>query len=264
MTIRAVIFDLGHTLWDIQPHAEALQRAYIEAQALLCERLQRADLPAPAVMQRAVRDVLVAASETYFSEGPNLDQPRSHTWVDRACRALGLELEDALLREITPGLFAAEQAGFVVHEGTLEAVESLAEAGYTLGCITNTLADTATVRRYLSGEGFERHMQTVIVSADEGWRKPHPHLFERALTEIGAPPHEAAYVGDSPLHDVGGAKNAGMYAVLTRQYATRPPVEGVPDADAEITHLRELPAVLKKLDALTKSVDVRQKRERAG
>jgi FMN phosphatase YigB (HAD superfamily) len=262
MTIRAVIFDLGHTLWDIQPHAEALQRAYAEAQALLCERLQRSDLPNAADMQRAVRDVLVAASETYFSEGPNLDQPPSHTWVDRGCRSLGLELEEALLREITPGLFAAEREGFVVHEGTLAAVESLADAGYALGCITNTLANTATVREYLRGEGFERHMQTVIVSAEEGWRKPHPHLFERALAEIGAEPREAVYVGDSPLHDIGGAKNAGMYAVLTRQYAKRPPVEGVPDADAEITHLRELPAVLRELEAT--SEDAHPRRAPAG
>ena len=246
--IRAVLFDLGHTLWDIQSHTDALNQAYIDAHAMLSSRLGREDLPPPEVIQRAVRDVLVEASQTYFSDGPNLDQPPSHVWIERGFRALKLELDDLVVREITPGLFATEREGLVVQEGTLEAVQAIADAGYRLGCITNTLADTATIRSFLRRHGFEPLMQTVIVSADEGWRKPHPRLFERALEELDVRPDETVYVGDSPLHDIGGAKNAGLHAVLTRQYATRPPVHGVPDADGEVSHLRELFDVLSAIE----------------
>jgi HAD superfamily hydrolase (TIGR01662 family) len=248
LSIRAVIFDLGHTLWDIGHHAEPLERAYAEMRATLCARLDRDDLPPANAFQRAVFDVLVESSKTYFSEGPNLDQPQSHVWIDRGCRALGVELEESLLREITPPLFATEREGLICAEGTLDAVRALHDAGYAIGCVTNTLADTATIRSMLARHGFDDIMRSVVVSADEGWRKPHPSLFEKALAETGAAPEEAAFVGDSPLHDIGGAKAVGMWAVLTRQYVARPYENFEPRPDAVIDHVRELCDVLPRFD----------------
>jgi len=84
---------------------------------------------------------------------------------------------------------------------------------------------------------------------DEGWRKPHASLFEKALRETGAAPNEAVFVGDSPLHDIGGAKAVGMWAVLTQQYVARPYEGFDPQPDAVITHVRELQAVIQGLGA---------------
>jgi len=244
LSIRAVIFDLGHTLWDIGYTGDALARSYVELRATLCDRLGRDDIPAAEALQKAVYDVLVASSKTYFSDGPNLDQPPSYVWIDQGCRAVGLELEEALLREITPPLFATEREGLVCSEGTLDAVRELRDAGFAIGCVTNTLADTATIRGMLRAHGFEELMRSVVVSADEGWRKPHPSLFEKALRETGAAAGEAVFVGDSPLHDIAGAKAVGMGAVLTQQYVTRPYAGIEPGPDAVISHVRELRGVI--------------------
>ncbi len=248
MTIRAVIFDLGHTLWDIGPQGDELDRAYEAAHTRLSAVLGRDDVPSPAELQKSVHDVLHAASETYFMEAKRLDQPPTHTWVDEAFRSLGLTLDEALLREITPPLFATEIHNLPCHEGTLAAAQDLADAGYAMGCVTNTLADMATIRGMLQLLGFEPLMQSVIVSAEEGFRKPHHSLFEKALAEVGVPASEAVYVGDSPYHDIGGGKAAGMRTVLTRQYKTRP-TEGHPEPDAVISHLRELRAAIADIDA---------------
>ena len=254
MTIRAIVFDLGHTLWDIRPDAEGrLERAYTDMRALLVQRLGREDVPQAAAIQEAVHAVLREASQAYFMDGDRLDQPPSHTWVDRGCRSLGLELDETLLRELTPPLFSTETGRLYCQEGTFEAVEELAQAGYALGCVTNTLANTAAIREMLRIHGFEEHMDCVVVSADEGWRKPHASLFEKALRELGDAPEESVFVGDSPLHDVAGAKAAGMWAVLTRQYVTRPYEASSPQADAIVSHLRELPDVIARLDALVSS-----------
>ena len=250
MTIRAVIFDLGHTLWDIGPDRGALHRAYEATHALLCARLGRDDLPDATAMREAVRDALRAASETYFMDAARLDQPPSHTWIDEGCRKLGLTLDEALLREITPPLFATELESLICAEGTVAAVRSLHDDGYALGCVTNTLADTATIRAMLRLHNVEDVMRSVVVSADEGWRKPHRSLFERALRELNVTPGEAVFVGDSPLHDIGGAQSAGMRAVLTRQYVTRP-TERLPVADATIDHVRELREVIEKLEPVS-------------
>jgi HAD superfamily hydrolase (TIGR01509 family) len=243
--IRAVIFDLGHTLWDIDRGDGHLERAYVEFRASLCDRLGRNDLPDASAIQSAVRDALFADAETYFGNGPELRQPPSHIWVDRGCRSLGLVLEEALLRDLTAPLFATERERLVCHDGTLEAVRELHDAGYALGCVTNTLAGEVAIRDMLRRYGFEPYMRSVVVSAEEGWRKPHRSLFEKALRETGAAPHEAVFVGDSPYHDICGAKAAGMRAVLTHQYVVRPHEAFAPAPDAIIKHLRELPGVLR-------------------
>ncbi len=246
--IRAVIFDLGHTLWDIGSQRDALPRAYASMRETLAGRLGRDDLPEGAAFQQAVNEALHAASETYFQNSARVDQPPSHEWIDRGCRALGVELDEALLREITPPLFATEIENLLCAEGTLEAVADLAR-DYAVGCVTNTLSDEAAIRAMLRKFGLEQHMRSVVVSADEGWRKPHASLFEKAMRELGATPGQAVFVGDSPLHDIIGAKACGMRAVLTRQYVTRPTEGYEPPADAIIAHLRELRGIMEGFNA---------------
>ncbi len=248
--IRAVIFDLGHTLWDIVPgDGVALEQAYAAMHARLAERLGRGDLPAPAKIQEAVRQTLRAAGESYFTNGERLDQPPSYAWVDDGCRSLGLRLDDALLRELTPPLFATEIGNLVCAEGTVEALRALDAHGYVLGCITNTLADTVAIRAMLRQFDIESLMRCVVVSADEGWRKPHRSLFEKALRELAVAPREAVFVGDSPPHDIAGAKAVGMHAVLTRQYAARDYAGFDPSPDAVVDHVSELQSVIEQLDA---------------
>jgi FMN phosphatase YigB (HAD superfamily) len=105
-------------------------------------------------------------------------------------------------------------------------------------------------------------MGAVIVSSEEGWRKPHPSLFYKALDELAVTPSEAVFVGDSPWHDIAGAKAVGMRAVLTRQYATRQADSGLPRPDAIIGHIRELAGVIEHLRAL--SAGDRPRPSRAG
>ena len=245
--IRAVIFDLGHTLWDfnfeVSTRATTLDDAYERARATLAARLGDDAVPPADALKRAVGEALRADSETYFGLSDRLDQPPTWTWVDRGFRSIGFVVDEPLLREVTPPLFATEEPHLVCHDDTLAAVEALHTAGYTLGCVTNTLADAPAIRSMLRRHGFEPLMNTVVVSAEEGWRKPHPSLFEKALHELGVAPPEAVFVGDSPFHDVGGAQAVGMRAVLTRQYVARP-TDGLPEADAVIKHLRELLSLL--------------------
>lgn len=248
--IRAVIFDLGHTLFDIGPHRDALEAAYFGMRQILAERLGRDDLPDADAFQLAVRDVLRDAAESYSENGTHVDQPPSWTWIDRGCRALGIELPRELLLEITPPLFATEVDSLVCADGTLEAVQQLASSGLALGCVTNTLADRATIHRMLEIHGFGELMRSVVVSAEEGRRKPHPSLFRKAMRELGGTPQHSIFVGDSPWHDIGGAQAVGMRAVLTRQYVTRPYTEPDPQPDAVIDHARELPAVIAAFNRL--------------
>src|SRR5207248_912593 len=116
LTIRAVIFDLGHTIWDIRRDEATLARAYVEMRKTLAQRTRRDDLPDAARLQRAVRDVLRGYVETY-ENSDDLSQPATHTFVDEAFRTLALELPEAVLIEITGPLFATEIDGLVCKDG---------------------------------------------------------------------------------------------------------------------------------------------------
>lgn len=50
----------------------------------------------------------------------------------------------------------------------------------------------------------------VFVSEDFGCHKPDPDIFLAAARCIGVPPEDTLFVGDNPIVDIGGAKNAGM------------------------------------------------------
>jgi putative hydrolase of the HAD superfamily len=83
----------------------------------------------------------------------------------------------------------------------------------------------------------------ILVSEEEGVWKPDREIFERALARGEARPEEAVYVGDSPEHDMAGARAAGlMTAWINRRGRSWP--EGV-RPDFEIRDLRALPGLLR-------------------
>lgn len=74
-------------------------------------------------------------------------------------------------------------------------------------------------------------LDAVLTSAEEGVAKPAPELFQRALDRLGVRPEDTLHVGDSPEHDLAGARAAGIEGVLVDRTG------GTPGA---ITSLRAL------------------------
>ncbi len=252
MTIRAVVFDLGHTIWDIKRDdivMAALERAYVEMRVELVARLRREDLPEAVQLQHAVRDVLHEYVTTY-ENSDDLSQPPTHTFVAQGLATVGVTPDEETLRAITPPIFATEIDALICSDGTCEAIADLAADGYAMGCITNTLAGEAAIREMLERWEIGRHMSSVVVSAEEGWRKPHWSLFEKSLRELRVEPEEALFVGDSPVHDIAGAKAVGIHAALTQQYVARDYAAFDPQPDAVIQHVREVRDVIRRLESV--------------
>jgi putative hydrolase of the HAD superfamily len=91
------------------------------------------------------------------------------------------------------------------------ALEALHGAGARLAVVSNW---DSRLRRILDEHGLVRWFETVVISAEVGWRKPHPGIFRRALEEMGATPAEVLHCGDSVGDDVEGARAAGIRPVL--------------------------------------------------
>lgn len=111
-----------------------------------------------------------------------------------------------------------------------------------LGVVSN-FDYTPTALGVLEREGLAEMMAAIVVSADVGWRKPKPLIFEVALERLRIAPGQALFVGDRVDIDVAGAQQVGMRAVwVNREGAPLP--EGGPAPDHEIRDLAELPGVL--------------------
>jgi HAD superfamily hydrolase (TIGR01549 family) len=96
---------------------------------------------------------------------------------------------------------------FEMYEDVAPVLAQLAARGLVLGVISNS---------HRSLDAFREHFQlgtlltAAVSSAEHGYMKPHPSIFEAAMEQAGVKAHEAAMVGDSLKADINGAVAAGM------------------------------------------------------
>ncbi|MEM2108071.1 MAG: HAD family hydrolase [Candidatus Bathyarchaeia archaeon] len=62
--------------------------------------------------------------------------------------------------------------------------------------------------------GINQFFDAVVVSEENGWRKPHTQIFRDTLEKLHVRPEETVFIGDSPLEDIKGAREVGMKAVF--------------------------------------------------
>jgi putative hydrolase of the HAD superfamily len=120
--------------------------------------------------------------------------------------------------------------------GMRDVLLALRDSNHKLGLISNGRG--ATQRRKLEAMQCEGLFDAILISGEVGVRKPDPPIFELALQGLGVTASEAWFVGDHPLNDVQGARQAGLRPVwLTGVHAW--PKDLLPPAHS-ITRLEEL------------------------
>ena len=97
-----------------------------------------------------------------------------------------------------------------------------------LGIVSNW---DSRLPRLLERLGLAPHFEAVAVSALVGVEKPHPEIFRRVLTALGADPARTVHVGDIPELDAAGAHAAGIRPILLERHAP-PEREAVRDLRA--------------------------------
>lgn len=128
------------------------------------------------------------------------------------------ELYDWML-SIWPGSFRDADAALSAHNAIYPSMTKLTSrtrgmlsylkgVRIPIGVVTNgpTLLQWAKLRN----AGVDSLVDAVVVSEEFGAHKPHPSIFEHALTLIGAGASETVFVGDNPVADIGGAAEVGM------------------------------------------------------
>lgn len=242
-TIRAILFDLGNTLWE-RTDADALQRE---------ERA--ADLTAGAVLRGLLSTQgSIPPDWDDFTRGHTLrerffagvyaahdaDPQREPVWADLAMRVLrGLGYAEADERWgsiLYEAVRVRSLRSRVLFPDALTTLATLAGRGYALGVVTDRAFGgsvfLADLREMDLAPCFAP--EAIAVSADLGYRKPHPAMFLHAAHALGIAPDQCAMVGDSLRADIAGAKSLGMFAIW-RPYPNRD------EAEARLADLTDRP-----------------------
>ncbi|MGE0060252.1 MAG: HAD family hydrolase [Dehalococcoidia bacterium] len=145
-------------------------------------------------------------------------------------------LHDALCT-MPAGLYPQRMAGAV------ETLSAIKAQGLKTALISNAGITTApTLREMLEHYGLLPLLDVLVFSDEMQLAKPSVAIFETALSALGCDAPEAVFIGDSPAHDVAGARAAGMRTVVIGHKH----IDGIePDARIE-----DLGALLDVLDVL--------------
>ncbi len=245
MAVRfsVVLFDLGSTLiyFDGSMPKVVMRGNERLAEALvnLGYRLDKSFVPA---FRAELRDYFYQRDVDFLEY--TVEQVLRQTLVKYGYAEIPTSHLKAALRE----MHAVTQAHWKVEEDTLPVLGDLKRRGYRLGLVSNA-ADAedarALIDRYQLGGWFEQ----VLISAEVGYRKPHPRIFQLALNFFDVPPDQVVMVGDKLGADVLGAKNAGLSCVWITRRAHRDDNTSHEDTirpDAVIQSLDKLPELLEK------------------
>lgn len=224
--LRAVTFDATGTLF----HPPRLGEIYSEV-------FGRHGAPVPAQEAETLVRRVWQEFDCRYSGASGHDRFSAHPggargwWSDFVARILSYLDSPAEPAFVSAELFDrfAKTTAWEIYPDVGPALEQLASSGVALAVVGNWDQRLPT----LVEELFRGLFDQVICSAEVGFEKPHPAIFEAACQALRLLPGQCLHVGDRPVEDVEGARAAGLEALLLDR-----------DGGGDLHSLVELPEVV--------------------
>ena len=240
MPFRALLFDIGDTLWHSRgaPSPDEFRR--LAAQRASAE-LQRLGIvySDPARVARAIWTAMEEAMRS--ARATDFVEPDYGAVSQAALACLGLELSCATAGDLLAATYiSGVEGGKEAFPDARETLLELRSRGFLLGAVTNRAFGGERFRTDLRDAGLDIGWDAEAVSVEVGFLKPHRAIFDYALARLGVCAEDALMVGNSLAEDVAGAQRIGMAAAWRRSV---PDAEGVvPDYTFdEVRDLIEIP-----------------------
>ncbi len=205
--IKAIGFDLFNTLITVGP--DTLD----EANGNLIKSLRQSGLNLDEeAFRTAHREAAMCHLEKCRKDGR---ETHNRFWISTALGMEGYAVapDDHRISAAVEAYFSAFYPQCRLIPGTREMLRHL-KGAYRLGLLSN-FTHAPAARKIIRLVGLEPFFETILISGELGYRKPHPMVFRKLIEQLQIENHQALYVGDDPEPDIKGALGAGLRPVWT-------------------------------------------------
>ena len=225
--IRGVVFDLDHTLFDRYATMQAAAPYFFE---------EAGDLLPDGVTREQFIDALCDADRNFVMYG----------WpaVFEALRKGGMLRDSYPFEQYSRSLIGSFYKVAVPFDFAKPTLRALRDRGLKIALLTNGFAELQWKKLHMLG--LENEFDATLMLERGMKKKPEPEPFLDLAQTLGIPPKELIYVGDNPINDVQGARNAGYLPVWVRTTGVWP--DSIEPAPYAIDDVSELPSLLDRIN----------------
>jgi putative hydrolase of the HAD superfamily len=214
--LKAILFDLGGTLFDSQPasHSQVFQAAGQKTHEFLASMGHA--LPP---LKRYYKSHVWAVRWAYLWSILRQRDFNVYDLLRKMCDRMQIRLDDATLRELAWHWYSPLTDHTRVASDVIPTLTKLRERGLKMALVSNTLIPGFVLDKHLQMHDLLEFFPVRVYSSALGVCKPHPRIFEAALDQVGVNARDALFVGDVVRKDIVGAQRVGMRAVLRKPQA---------------------------------------------
>ena len=215
--LSVILFDLGFTLINFEgDFHQAMKESYLAlADSLIASGCQ--------IERQAFADKFYEVISQYYRNRAVdlIERPVEENLLKTLHYFSVDHLDESVLQEAVKAMYLYTEAWWKLEPDTHETLKTLHNMGYRLGIISNA-SNTPDLNRLIDNHNLRQYFEIVVISAEEGIRKPDPRIFSKTLKKLGVKPENAIMVGDTLPADVLGAQNSGLKSVWITRRANRP------------------------------------------
>lgn len=194
-SIKAVTLDVGGTLIEPYPSVGELYASVAREHGITAQ---------PAALTRRFSTAWAAKRDFAYSK---------EAWAKLVFDTFSFsdpgETQTKLFEELYQRF--AEPRSWRLYEDVLPVLDELQSRDIKVGVLSNW---DERLRPLLESLKLSRYFDYIFISAEIGFHKPSPVIFEEAVRKMRLPAAAILHVGDSHYEDVEGARGAGLQAAL--------------------------------------------------
>lgn len=193
MVLEAIIFDLDNTLINRKAAFQAYSEQFIDRFVEVTDQTSRSEL---------IEYIRIADQDGYRHKRELHEQ---------YIRELTMKHPETNVDDLLHFWFAEFFKSTVLMQGAEEVLTTFKQQGIKLGLITNGSVHSQNSK--LDQVKLRDYFDVIIISDDVQVKKPDKRIFDIALERLDAAAANTWYVGDHPINDIKGARDAGLSAV---------------------------------------------------
>ncbi len=242
--IEGAVFDLGSTLIRfVGDWHQVIKEGRRQMVQLLQQSGLELDVDQFDVTFEQTWQATVEQRETDHIERPMADLLR------QVLTKLGhTQVSNTVVDQALERMFTSSESYWHPMPGVYSVLHELREADLRLGIVSNA-SDPANVHRLVDNAELRPYFDPIVVSAEQGVRKPDKRIFDPILRAWDLPPQRLVMTGDSLSADIAGARHVGMFSIWLTADADTPDnraMHGKIEPDAIAEGLVEVPDIIRQ------------------